>query len=548
MKRILFPASIFLVFLITLNAMAQRPAETAVPAALGNTGNSAGNSSVGAGGTFRSYLTSEPANLDPARGVDVSEGYVQAKLFDGLVRYDDEMNLIGNLAETWDITDDGRVFTFHLRQGVRFHCGHEFTAHDVVFSLDRVLDPQVGSPRTWCLDRIVGAKQRLAGKTPAVEGLTAVDRYTLKITLEEPFAPFVSMLAMPACSILPANQASLAAITDHSFFEKPSGTGPYRFQERVRDSYLLLVANTAYHGGTPPLAKIELRIIPESLKAEMEFESGNLDLLQLFPSNFDRFAESREHGGRIRNVPAMNVFYVGFNNQVPPFNDVRVRRALNLLIDRQAIIDAVFKGRGIPAKSSIPPGILGHSEKTAGYVYDPVAGAALLREAGYSAKKPLRFEIFQKSSQAAFEITRLLQGELKKHGVEVSLRPMEWSALKDAINQGEATSFYLSWFGDYPDGENFLYPLFHSSNWGAGGNRARFKSDKIDHLLEAMVRIQDPQKRSEAYSRIDQMIVDEAPWLYLWHSNESYLLGSGIQSMAMSPLFSVDKGLSIHMK
>jgi len=498
------------------------------------------------GGTFRGYLTSEPSNLDPARGVDVNEGNVQAKIYDALVKYDEKMDLVGNLAESWNISDEGRTYTFKLRSGVKFHDGQPFTAKDVVFTLDRVLDPKVHSPRTWVLEKILGAKERAEGKSAIVTGIEVLDELTVKITLTESFAPFLSMLSMPACYILPSG--SVKAITDKSFFDKPYGTGPFKLIGRERDSYIRLAANDDYYAGRPQVGLIELRIIPESLKAEMEFESGNLDILQLFPSNYDRFQAKSESAGKISDVAAMNVYYVGFNNQKHPFNDVKVRKALNYLINREVILKSVFKGRGSPAHGSIPPGILGYSEKLAGYEYSVKTGLDLLKQAGYGAHKPLKFDLFQKSSQAAFEITRLIQGELKKHGVIVTLRPMEWSALKDAIDKGEAPAFYLSWFGDYPDGENFLYPLFHSKNWGSGGNRARFKNEFIDQMISAAIKIQDPQKRGEAYDQINKLIVDEAPWLYLWHCNESYLTGPEVESMVFSPLFSSDKGLSMRMR
>ncbi|NLI75782.1 MAG: ABC transporter substrate-binding protein [Candidatus Riflebacteria bacterium] len=495
------------------------------------------------GGTFRGYLTSEPSNLDPARGVDVNEGSVQAKLYDGLVRYDESMRLVGNLAESWEVSGDGRQYRFRLRQGVKFHNGQPFTAKDVLFSFDRLLDPKTASPRSWVLEKVVGAKERLEGKAEGVAGLTCPDAYTVCIELTEPFAPFLSLLSMPAGFILPSGSA--AAIAQKGFFEKPIGTGPFQAAARERDSYIRLEAFPGYHGPKPHVGAIELRIIPESLKAEMEFESGNLDILQLNPSNFQRFTARPDNAGRVHDVPAMNVFYVGLNNQAAPFDDVRVRRALNLLIDRQAILAAVFQGRGVPAAGSIPPGILGHSDGLTGYGFDPARGKALLAEAGYGPGKPLKFDLFQKSSQAAFEITRLLQGELKKHGVEVTLKPMEWSALKDAINRGEAPSFYLSWYGDYPDGENFLFPLFHSKNWGAGGNRAHYKNERVDAMLAEALRIQDPDKRGQAYDAINRLVVAEAPWIYLWHTPETYLLGPSVKDMVFSPLFAFDKGLTI---
>ncbi|MBI3037884.1 ABC transporter substrate-binding protein, partial [bacterium] len=386
----------------------------------------------------------------------------------------------------------------------------------------------------------------LQGVATGVYGISAPTEFSVKMQLNEAFAPFLGLLSIPSCSILPSD--SEAAIKDQSFFEKPFGTGPFLVEERERDGFILLTANSNYHGNKPQIKHIDLKIIPEVMKAEMDFESGNLDLLQLYPSNYDRFAEKPEYKTSIHNVPAMNVFYIGFNNQKPPFNDVRVRIALNKLLNREAIIQAIYKNRAVVAHGSIPPGIIGYSKDAPGYKYEPESGKSLLKEAGYGPDHPLSFDLFQKSSQAAFEITQLIQGELRPHGVQVNLKPMEWSALKDAVNKGEAQAFYMSWFGDYPDGENFLFPLFHSNNWGSGGNRARFKDEAVDKLLQEALKIQDGGMREAAYDKINRLVFSQAPWLYLWHSDESYLLGNRVEKMSFSPLFPVEKGLSIRIK
>lgn len=531
MKRILFSTAFMCVLAVIVGLLQSAPAET---------------NPVSFRGTFSSYLSSEPANLDPARGVDVNEATVQAKIFDGLVRYDEKMRLVGNLAESWTVSADGKEFIFKLKQNVAFHNGQKLTAADVVFSLDRLLDPEVGSPRTWVLEKVSGSAERMKGETPVVVGIEALDEHTVSIKLDAPFAPFMSLLSMPACYILPSE--SRDAIKAQSFFEKPAGTGPFKITERVRDSHIRLIANETYHGEKPRLAKIEIRVIPENMKAEMEFESGNLDMLQLYPANYERFKTDSNFAARIHDVPALNVFYVGFNNQVAPFNDLRVRKALNMLVDREKIIKAVYQGRAVPANGSIPPGISGHSNVSTGLAYNPEEAARLLKEAGYSKAKPLTFDLYQRSSQSAFEITRLLQGELKKHGIQINLKPMEWSALKDAISKGEAPAFYMSWFGDYPDGENFLYPLFHSKNWGSGGNRARFKSEEIDRMLDESVKIQDSERRAEAYDRINRKIAEQAPWIYLWHCSESYLTGDNVSNIDFSPMFFCDKGLTLSVK
>lgn len=495
---------------------------------------------------FSTYISSEPSNLDPARGVDVNEAVIQSRIFNGLVRYNEKMELVPDLAESWEISSDGKEYIFNLRRGVTFHNGQKFTSKDVVFSLDRILDPKVASPRTWVLEKILGAKERINGESETTLGIASVSDFKVSIRLAEAFAPFMSLLTTPACYILPSESKELFNSSD--FFHKPVGTGPFKLSERVRDSYIYLRANENYFLSKPKVESILVRIITENLKAELEFESNNLDMVQLYPSNYDRFKAKKEYSDKIIDIPALNTWYIGFNNQEPPFDNPKIRKALNLLVDREKIIKAVYSGRAVPAIGSIPPGISGYTDEDSGIGFNPEQGIKLLAEAGYNQSNPLTFQLYQKAQQSSFEVTRFLQGEFKKYGVNVEIKPLEWSALKDAINKGEAKAFFMNWFGDYPDGENFLYPLFHSKNWGSGGNRARFKNDEIDALLENAVRITDEKLRAKAYDEINRKIVDQAPWVYLWHCSESYVVSPRVENIDFYPMFFCDKGLTISLK
>lgn len=495
---------------------------------------------------FTTYISSEPSNLDPARGVDVNEAVIQSRIFNGLVRYNEKMELVPDLAESWEISKDGCEYIFNIRKNVTFHNGQKLTSKDVVFSLDRILDPKTASPRTWVLEKILGASERINGGNSETLGIKAIDEYRVSIKLKEPFAPFISLLTTPACYILPSENKE--AIKGNDFFNKPIGTGPFFVKDRVRDSYINLEANKEYFLEKPKVDNILVKIITENLKAELEFESDTIDLLQLYPSNYERFKAMQKYKDRIVDIPALNTWYIGFNNQEAPFNDVRIRKALNLLVDREKIIKTIYSGRAVPAIGSIPPGISGYNSKDTGIKFNPEEGKKLLAQAGFTEANPLKIELYQKAQQSSFEITSLLQGELKKYGVIIELKPMEWSALKDAINKGEAKAFFMNWFGDYPDGENFLYPLFHSKNWGSGGNRARFKNDEIDKLLDEAVKITDEKQRSETYDKINRLVVNQAPWIYLWHCSESYVTSPRVEHIDFYPMFFCDKGLNISLK
>ena len=246
---------------------------------------------------YSTYISSEPSNLDPARGVDVNEASIQSRIFDGLVRYNEKMELVPDLAESWEISNDGCEYIFNLRKNITFHNGQKFTSADVVFSLDRILDPKTGSPRTWVLEKVVGADERMKGKSEKTSGINALDEYRVSIRIKEPFAPFMSLLTTPACYILPSE--SKDSFKESDFFNKPVGTGPFFVKDRVRDSYIHLAANENYFLGKPKVGNILVRIITENLKAELEFESDTIDLLQLYPSNYDRFKSMPKYTDRI---------------------------------------------------------------------------------------------------------------------------------------------------------------------------------------------------------------------------------------------------------
>lgn len=494
---------------------------------------------------FMTYLTSEPGLLDPAKASDVNAATVMAKLYNGLLRYDENMKLVTDLAESYEVSEDSTEFVFRLRPDIYFHNGQKLTAADVAYSFERILDPQTASSRVWVLERLLGAKEKLEGKADYTEGITALDDHTVILKLEEPFAPFLSLLAMPACYVLPSESA--ASIKNKTFFEKPAGTGPYILEDRVVDNYIKLKTNPAYFAQKPKVDGITIRIILENLRAEIDFERGALDLLQLYPSSYARFRANPKHASRINEIPALNVFYIGLNNQKPPFDNPKVRKALNMFIDRDLIIKELYSGTCTKAIGSIPPGVAGYSPEPNDIAYNPETGLKLLEEAGYNQDNPLKFTIHRRTSQSAAEITQLIQGELQKHGIVVEIQPIEWNAMKEAIEKSETQAFYLSWFGDYPDAENFLYPLFHSKNFGSGGNRAMFKDEEIDKALEEAVKENDETARNAMYSNINAKVADLAPWIYLWHTNETYVTSERVASMKFYPLFFCDKGLTVSL-
>ena len=495
-----------------------------------------------AGDTLYLRLLADLTTLDPALIVDVAGGSVGCKLFNGLVRYDREMNIIPDLATRWEISPDNRSYTFYLREGVRFANGGSLTAWDVKYSFQRVLAKETRSPRTWVLDRIIGAKGFMNGEAEEVEGIKVPDDYTLCLTLREPFAPFLGFLAMPAGYIVSKEEVKRWG---EEFGRHAIGTGPFRLSEWRHGERIVLTRNEDYFDALPKVKKICYRIIPEDLTAIAEFESGNIDLISIPSAEFERFLNNPEYNPYILSEAGLNVYYLGLNCEKEPFNRMAVRQAINYAIDKQSILDTILKDRGILSCGPIPPSLPGHNQGLEPYPYDPVRAKELLLKAGF--KDGFEMTIYQKESKEAQNLTEVFQAQLKQVGIRVKIVQREWSAFKEAINKGEPDSFYLAWIADYPDAENFLAPLFHSKNLGPGGNRARFKDEEIDRLIQEAEGTVDDKKRIRLYNEIEGIIRERAPWVFLWHLREYVVHQPWVKNLRLYPIYNADKGTEIEL-
>jgi len=484
-------------------------------------------------------LNTNPSALDPALVVDVVGGTIGAKIFNGLVRFDEKLNIVSDIAERWEISGDGRSYIFYLRRGVLFSNGREVVAYDFKYSFERVLSPQTRSPNTWVLDRIKGAKDFINGKAKDITGIRVDGKYKLKIILEKPFAPFLSLLCMTAAYVVPQEDIEEKGV---DFSTYPSGSGPFILKEWKHNQYLKLEARDDYFEGKPKIKGIVYRIIPEDLTTAAEFESGNIDVITIPTAEFRRYTKSSRWKNLISSAPGINTYYLGFNCERPPFNNPVLRKAVSLAIDREKILRTIYEGRGILASAPVPPILKSWSIKER-YPYSTEKAKSLLKQAGYP--QGLKIKIYLTSDQEVLDILEVIQGYLRDVGIKAELRQLEWSAYKEAINKGEPDAFWISWWADYPDPENFLFPLFHSSNLGSGGNRTRFKNKEVDVLIENGQRSLEKKVRDKYYKKAEELIVDSAPWVFFWHRTEYTVRQPWIKNYKIYPIYSIDKGMEI---
>lgn len=480
------------------------------------------------GGIWKDALNANPPHLDPVFATDTTSAEVGYQLFETLVAIDPEGEVYPLLAESWEVKDNGTKFIFHLRKGVKFHAtieggkptangGREVTAHDWVWTFNYITSPETNSPRAYFIDMVKGYEEYRNGEADHLAGVKALDDYTLQIETSYPFAPFIQVLTYNTFVVLPKEDVLKWGKKEFNFH--PVGTGPFKFEKWVQDEKIVLSRNENYwrkdeYGNQLPyLDGIEFRIIVDHTIEYTEYKLGNI--YQTYVD--DPYYEEAKSGkvGQFFERPQMGTYYYGFNTEKPPFNDKRVRQAFNYAINRQAMIDLVMNGRATPAKGVLPPGMFGYNPDLKGYTYDPEKAKALLKEAGYG--DGLEVTLQYNTSTGHKRIAEALQAQFAMVGIKVNLKNVDWGVHLDTIERGEVPFFRMGWVVDYPDPDNFLFVLLNSQNIGPRGNYSRFHNDKFDALTEGARLEGDQEKRRKLYQLAEQIAVEEAPWLFIYH-------------------------------
>ena len=489
-------------------------------------------------------LNANPTTLDPALIVDVSGASVAAKIFNGLVRLGDDLEIIPDIAERWEISKDGKRYRFYLKKGVTFSNGHEVKARDFKYSFERVLNPGMRSPNTWVFDKIAGASEFQKGLADEVRGIKVSGDYVLDLMLRNPFSPFLSMLTTTPAYVVPEDDVKRWSV---DFSSHPSGTGPFVLKEWKSGGSLILHANEQYFGGKVRIRGIVYRVIPEDLTAVTEFELGNIDVISLSASAYSKFRNDKKWGRYITSLKGLNTYYLGMNTSRPPFNDPDLRTAVSRAIDRKKILETFYEGRGRLALGPVPDLLrtwnLG-SDVTDSFRYDPEYAK---RTIGNKKMSVASVTMYVTAEQDVVDLAEIIQSYLSASGINVKIKQLEWSAYKDAINKGEPDMFWLSWWADYPDPENFLFPLFHSSNFGPLGNRTRYVNKEVDLLIEKGQYSSDAGTRDYYYQKAEEIIIRDSPWVPFWHRNDILVHQPWIKGYKVYPIYTMDKGMNIEL-
>ncbi|MDE3151597.1 MAG: ABC transporter substrate-binding protein [Gemmatimonadota bacterium] len=483
--------------------------------------------------------TYDPRSLDPALSTDVPTGRAVSYVFEGLTRFTADARLEPDLATRWTRSADGRVYTFHLRAGVKFQNGRPLTARDVVHSFTRALDPATHGGRAEPLLPIRGAEAFADGKAPVIAGLAAPDDSTVVITLDQPLAIFPKLLAMPVASILPADAP--ANVSDH-----PVGTGPWTLVRWKHDDYLLFARNPDYWGGAPRADSLEARIIAEPSTAVAEFEAGNVDVAEIPPDEVERWEADSARKRLLHDAPSLQLVYVAINTTRGALQDRRVRQALNLAIDTKTILAQLVHGRGTQAAGVIPPSLGGADTTRAPYPYAPDSARALLAAAGHAGG--IDVQLWTGATPIMVRVAEAIQAYLNAVGVRTTIVQRDASTARDAARKGEADLFLKDWYADYPDAQDFLDPLLGGGNTGLGGNVSFYRNPAFDGLMAAARREPDDAKRDALYRQADSLAYADAPMIPLYFYDKLYAVQPWIDGFTLPVIFNGQRWTGVRIR
>lgn len=480
------------------------------------------------------------ADIQTADVQKTSKDYeVPFNIFDRLVDVevgtDGNSKIVPSLAESWDISDDGLKYTFHLRQGVKFHNGNDFTAEDVAYTFHRMLTVE-GGVNTEFIDQIKGADELLAGETDTLEGVEVVDDYTIKVTLKEPFAGFLASISSPGVSIYDSEATEAAG---DQFGMDPAvtvGTGPFEFSSWSFNNQLVLTRNEDYWKGASGLPGVVIKIIPDTETQSMMFESGELDILDLdyAADSVDRFTET--YPDQIVQGPRVGIVYFTMNFNKEPFQDVRVRKAVQMSIDRQAILDALYGGRGQVEQGIFPHGLIGFNPDQEEIKYDPEAAKALLAEAGYADGFDMEIAADSSASDTMTMALEIVSDQLAEVGIRAEIKNYDESTWLETRKSGELGSFMSTWSADYNDPDNFIYTFFGNEE------KTRIRSinypdtEVMERVAKARTIVNEDERLAEYKALEEKIIHEDAAWVPMFSRLHLFAVSKRVQGF--TPLWS----------
>lgn len=468
-------------------------------------------------------LGDDPLFLDPAVIQDASSAAYVVEIFSGLVRLDRDLKVQPDLAERWDISPDGKVYTFHLNTKATFHDGRPVTAEDVQYSLTRALNPETGSITAEnFLGDIVGARDVSRGRATELAGLKVINDTTVEITIDAPKQYFLYKLTYQSGFIVDQRQVTA---NPRRWTLKPNGSGPYKLKEWALGERLILEAYDNHHLGAPKLKRVRFDL--QGGSALVRYEDGEIDVTGVGLDDLERVQDpSDDLNAEYKTTTQQSIEYIGFNTNVAPFDDSKVRQAFAMSIDRQKIAEVILKSAIPVATGIIPPGVPGYQATDKTYAYDPDGAKRLLDESSYDGQEII-LTVSGVGANVGPTIEAMVENWRDNLGVDVQIEQTETGTFFSDIDEGRYQMFTLGWIMDYPDPEDILDLLFHSKS---RQNNTRYTNTDIDTKLEAARIEPDIEKRLAAYQEIEKTLVEDAAWIPLFFDTSHYLVKPEIKN------------------
>ncbi|HEY55090.1 MAG TPA: peptide ABC transporter substrate-binding protein [Dehalococcoidia bacterium] len=484
----------------------------------------------------------DPWTLDPAVSSEATSHEYIMQIFGGLVRLDDNLEPMPDIAQSWDVSEDGTVYTFYLRQDVYFHDGRQVTAEDFEYSWERACDPQIGSQTaSLYLGDIVGVDEVLSGAREDIRGIRVVSDFVLEVTIDAPKAYFLSKLTFATAFVVDRFNVESGG----EWWRQPNGTGPFRLGQWQANELLVLERNELYYGQLAGVESVVFQLwggVPMNM-----YEMGQIDVTDVGSDYIYRVTD--EAGPFYLNleiVPELSFYYIGFNTDEPPFDDVNIRLAFSLAIDKDMLVSLVFKGMMQPAYGILPPGMPGFNQDLIGLEYDVEEALELIANSSYgdvSQLPPITITTIGWGGLISAELEAIVYQWRENLGVEVTVRQLEPERFLYYLAEERDEMFYMGWIADYPHPQDFLEILFHS---GSDNNYGGYSNPEVDELLDMAGVEPDSALSFSLYQQAEQLLVDDAACLPLAFGQNYTLIKPYVSGYDLNPMgFAMLNGVSV---
>ncbi|MFA9557717.1 glutathione ABC transporter substrate-binding protein [Evansella sp. AB-rgal1] len=491
-------------------------------------GDNNNNNSENGGDADQDLIIAVPADLSSLSvqgSNDVPSSNVKENIFETLVYLDENAEPQPRLATNWELIDD-TTWHFDIREGVKFHDGSDLNAEVVKATFDRLIDPEIGSAGAFLLG--------------SVDTIEVVSDYVVEINLKYPFGPFINHLAHGSTAIMSGEiiAADAEAVAngediDSYISSNPMGTGPFKLEKRTPGDETVLTKNEEYWGDPVALNSITYKVVPEVDTRIAELQTGAVHIADAIgPQNVNRVNDIADVS--VLEEESTSINFVGFNTQVEPFDNPLVRQAITLAIDQQEIVEGIYYGTSVPAVGPIPPAVFGFDPNIEGLGYDMDKAKELMAEAGYADGFEVTLKTNHENTQR-MDIAIYIEYALSELGITVNVEGMEFGAFVDDAAGGNTEMFILGWSTPTMDGDYATHALFHSDNHGQPGNMTFFDNAEIDEILDTARQESDPDVRLDLYSQAQKMLVEQAPMVYLNHTDYIVGVSDSVSGFGVAP-------------